>query len=155
MRTGWLTVLGHTTRMGRVLPGGKPGTDSEFPSNCAGNSCQSPVCDVGYNLTGVLPWRQRGFRLRVRSSCQSPSVFLGIGSRARRSLSRRPVTGFFSDLRPIFPLLISKRWQAACGPTGKRKLQRKCVLALAGKGCVALIAVDTTVLVRLLTGDDP
>ena len=35
--------FGDTTNTGRV-PQGKPGTDSEFPANCAGNSCQSPVC---------------------------------------------------------------------------------------------------------------
>jgi hypothetical protein len=44
-------------------------------------------------------------------------------------------------LRPatIFPLLTSKRWQAACGPIGKRKRYRKCMLPLAGKCCVAIV----------------
>src|ERR1035437_9100301 len=39
---GCLTVLGDTTNTERV-PQGKPRTDSEFPANCARNSCQSPV----------------------------------------------------------------------------------------------------------------
>src|ERR1035437_2155990 len=30
----------RTAKTGRIQPG-KPGTDSEFPANCAGNSCQS------------------------------------------------------------------------------------------------------------------
>src|SRR5260370_41480353 len=36
----------HTARNRAYLAGGKPGTDSEFPANGAGNSCQSPVCDI-------------------------------------------------------------------------------------------------------------
>jgi len=31
--------------MGHILSGNL-GTDSEFPANCAGNSCLAPVCGV-------------------------------------------------------------------------------------------------------------
>src|ERR1019366_1116453 len=41
--SGRLTVLG-TRRMGSLSRGANPGTDSEFPANGAGNSCQSRVC---------------------------------------------------------------------------------------------------------------
>ncbi len=39
-----------------ALAGGKPGTDSEFPANSAGNSCQSPVCGI-HGVTVVIPSR--------------------------------------------------------------------------------------------------
>ena len=44
-RAGGLRVFRETTNAER-MPRGKATTDSEFPANCAGNSCQSPVCGV-------------------------------------------------------------------------------------------------------------
>ena len=44
----------HHTIAGDVVSfaSGKPGTDSEFPANGAGNSCQSPVCGRGRKTPG-------------------------------------------------------------------------------------------------------
>jgi hypothetical protein len=46
--------LGGTTNRG-VSPWGKPGTDSEFPANCAGNSCLAPVQERTPRFV-VKPW---------------------------------------------------------------------------------------------------
>src|SRR5260370_12036973 len=41
---------------GGTASGGKPGTDSEFPANCAGNSCQSPVCAFTGKFDFLMAW---------------------------------------------------------------------------------------------------
>ncbi len=69
--------------------------------------------------------------------------------------SKRRATEFCSAPRPDIPPPVWKRWPAACGPRGERKRPRKCKLRLGGKWCGARIAVDTNVLVHLLTDDDP
>src|ERR1035437_7654456 len=56
---GCLTVLGARLT-GSVSRGANPGTDSEFPANYAGNSCQSRVCGVfraASPKTVKHPWR--------------------------------------------------------------------------------------------------
>ena len=47
-RVGVLDRFGQ--KNAACLAGGKPGTDSEFPAKCAGNSCQSPVCGISVVL---------------------------------------------------------------------------------------------------------
>src|ERR1035441_10389902 len=44
-QTGRLTVLG-TRRTRSLSRWANPGTDSQIPANCAGNWCQSRVCDA-------------------------------------------------------------------------------------------------------------
>ena len=120
----------------------------------SGGAGKSPGGVISDDLTGVLRWRERG--LTTQGQIVLPdSIRVSRDWRPGYGIHGRgdPVTGSCFALRPIFPLLASKTWHAACDPTESRKRLLKFVLPLAERCCGAVRAVDTDVLVRLLTGD--